>query len=158
MVWTQPSIGKRHVYQHNHVTSLRNLDFYDLSPGSYAPTRPDESRNSKMWIDVLTSNILENRLITSQLCESLTSATETTNNDNGHQGTISTIHRMWIEELKLNIREITQSKANDVNLSSSVKKFPLGHASSKVPEGSLSINFPDNELKLTGSDSIEGGP
>ena len=57
-----------------------------------------------------------------------------------------------------NTREITRTKANDVNLSSSAKKFPLGHASSKVVEGCLLANFQDNELKLTGSDHVEGGP
>ncbi len=56
-----------------------------------------------------------------------------------------------------NTREITQSKANDVNLSSSAKNLPLGHASSKVLEGSLSASFPDNELKSTGSDRVKGG-
>ena len=57
-----------------------------------------------------------------------------------------------------NTCEITQSKANDVNLLLSVKNLPLGHASSKVLEGSLSVNFLDNELKSTGSDHVEGGP
>ena len=56
-----------------------------------------------------------------------------------------------------NTREITQSKSNDVNLFSSAKNFPLGHVSSKVLEGSLSVNFPDNELKLIGSNHVEGG-
>jgi len=39
-------------------------------------------------------NMLESRLITSQLCKLLTSMRETTNNDNGPQGTIITIHGM----------------------------------------------------------------
>jgi len=95
------------------------------------------------------SNMLESRLITSQWCKLLTSMRETTNNDNVPQGTISTIHKMWIEELDSNTREITRSKANDVNLSSSENHLPLGHASSKVLEGSLSVNFQDNELKST---------
>ena len=57
-----------------------------------------------------------------------------------------------------NTCEITQSKANDVSLFSSAKNLPLGHASLKVLEGSLSVNFPDNELKSTGSDRVKGGP
>ena len=57
-----------------------------------------------------------------------------------------------------NTREITQSKANDVSLSLSAKNLPLGHASSKVLEGSLSVDLPDNELKSTGSNCVEGGP
>ena len=57
-----------------------------------------------------------------------------------------------------NTYEITRSKANDVGLSSSVKNLPLGHASSKVLERSLLVNFTDNELKLTESDRVEGGP
>ena len=65
---------------------------------------------------------------------------------------------MRIEELKSNTREVTQSKANDVNLSLSAKNLQLGHASSKVLEGSLSINFPNNELKSMESDRVEGGP
>ena len=102
--------------------------------------------------------MLESHLITSQWCKLLTSARETTNNDNGPQGASKTIHEMRMEELKSNIREITQSKANDVDLSSSAKKFPLGHASSKVLERNLSVKFPDNELKLTGNDHVKGGP
>lgn len=55
-----------------------------------------------------------------------------------------------------NTREIIRSKSNDENLSSSANNFPLGHASSKVLKGSLSANFLDNELKLIGSDRVEG--
>lgn len=102
--------------------------------------------------------MLENRFITSQWCKILTSARETTNNDNGHQGTINTIHGMWIEELKLNTHTITPSKDNDVNFSSSAENLPLGHESSKVLERSISVNFPDNELKSTGSNYVKGGP
>ncbi len=65
---------------------------------------------------------------------------------------------MLIEELKLNTREITRSKANDVNLSSSAKNLPLGHASSKVLEGSLSASFLNNELMSKGRDCVKGGP
>ena len=61
------------------------------------------------------------------------------------------------KELNLNILEITRSKANDENLSSNAKNLPLRHASSKVPEGSLYINFLDNELKSIGSDHSKGG-
>jgi len=57
-----------------------------------------------------------------------------------------------------NTCEITRSKANDVNLSSSAKKLSLGHESSKVLEGSLSTSFLDNKLKSIGSDRVEGGP
>ena len=57
-----------------------------------------------------------------------------------------------------NTREITRSKANDMNLSLSAKNFPLGHASSKVLEGSLLASFLDNELKSIGSDCVEGAP
>lgn len=57
-----------------------------------------------------------------------------------------------------NTQEITRSKANDVSLSSSAKNLPLGHASSKVLEGILLVNFLDNELKSIGNDYIEGGP
>ena len=57
-----------------------------------------------------------------------------------------------------NTHEITQLKADDMNLSSSAKKFPLGHESYKVLEGSLSVNFLDNELKLTRNNHVEGGP
>ena len=57
-----------------------------------------------------------------------------------------------------NTREITQSKANDVSLSSSAKNLPLGHASSKVLEGSLSASFLDIELNLIRSGHVEGGP
>ena len=63
-----------------------------------------------------------------------------------------------MKELKSNTREITRSKTSDVNLLSSVKKLSLGNASSKVLKRSLSINFLDNELKLIGSDRVEGGP
>jgi len=59
--------------------------------------------------------------------------------------------------VKSNTHEVTRSKANYDNLLSSVNNLPLGHASSKVLEGSLSANFPDNELKSTGSDLIKGG-
>ena len=83
---------------------------------------------------------------------------ETTNNENGPQGTIITIHEMRIQELKLNTHENTRSKANDVNLSSSAKNLPLGHGSSKVLEGSLLVNFPDNESMSTESAHVEGGP
>ena len=158
MVWLQPSIWKRHAYHHNHVTPFHNLDLCDLSLGSCAQTLPNLSIDYNMWIYVLTSNMLESRLITSQWCKLLTSTRETTNNENGPQGTIKTIHGMWIEELKSNIREITRSNANDVNLSSSAKNLPLGHASSKVLEGSLLVKFLDNELKSTESDLVEGGP
>ena len=58
----------------------------------------------------------------------------------------------------MNTREITQSKANDVNFSLSAKKFPLGHARSKVLEGNLSVNFSDNELKSTRKNCVKGGP
>lgn len=95
-------------------------------------------------MNVSKSNILESHFITSQWCEPLTGARETTNNDNGSQGTSSTIHRMWIKELMSNTCEITWSKANDVNLSSSVKNLPLGHANSKVLEGTLLASFLDN--------------
>ena len=57
-----------------------------------------------------------------------------------------------------NTCEITRSQANDVSLSSSVKNLPLGHASSKVLEGSLSASFLDDEMKSKGSDRVEGGP
>jgi len=103
-------------------------------------------------------NMLESRLITNQWCKLLTSVRETTNNDNGPQGIINTIYRMWIEELNLNTHEITWSKSNDVNLSLSAKNLQLEHASSKVLEGSLSVNFQDNELKSTGNDLVKGGP
>ena len=63
-----------------------------------------------------------------------------------------------MEELKSNTREITQSKASNVNLSSSVKNLSLGHASSKLLEGSLLTKFLDNELKSTRSDDVKGGP
>ena len=62
------------------------------------------------------------------------------------------------KELNSNTRDFTRSKASDVSLSSSAKNLPLGHASSKVLEGSLSANFPTNELKSIGSDHVEGGP
>ena len=149
---------KKHVYNHEWIITPRNLDFCNLSPGSCTPTQPNQSTNSNMWINVLKSSMLESRLITDQWCEPLTSVRETTNNDNCPQGTISTIHRIWIEELKSSICEITRSKANDVNLSSSAKNFALGHASSKVLEGSLSVNFPDNELKSMESNYVKGGP
>ena len=48
-------------------------------------------------------------------------------------------------------------KANDVDLSSNAKNLPLRHAGSKVLVGSHNTNFLDNELKLTGSDPVEGG-
>ena len=86
---------KNHVYNHEWLITPRSMEFCDRSPGSYAATPPDQSTNSNMWIDVLKSNMLENHLITDQWCELLTSAKETTNNDNGSQGTTSTIHGMW---------------------------------------------------------------
>jgi len=55
-----------------------------------------------------------------------------------------------IMKLKLNTREIIQSKANDEDLSSNANL--LGHASSKVLKGSFEVVFLDNELKSTGSD------
>ena len=82
---------------------------------------------------------------------------ETTNNENGLEGTTSKIHGICIDELKSNTHEITRSKANDVNLLSSAKNLPLRHASSKVLEGSLSINFADNGLMSTESGRVEGG-
>ena len=85
-----------HVYNHEWLITPRNLDFCDQSLGSCAPTPPDQSKNSNMWIDVLKSNMLENHLITGQWCEPLTSARETTHNVNGSQGTTSTIHGIWI--------------------------------------------------------------
>jgi len=63
-----------------------------------------------------------------------------------------------MEELESNTHEITWLKSNDVNLSSSAKNLPLGHAISKVLEGSLSVNLLDNELKSIGSDHVKGGP
>ena len=60
-------------------------------------------------------------------------------------------------ELESNTRGITRSKANDEDLSSSMKNFPLRHAISKVPEGSLYINFLDNELNSTGNDRLKEG-
>ena len=87
---------KNHVYNHEWLITPRNLDFCDRSLGSCAPTPPNQSTNSNMWIDVLKSNMLENHLITGQWCESLTSARETTHNVNGSQGNTSTIHEMWI--------------------------------------------------------------
>ena len=47
-----------------------------------------------------------NDLITSQGCEPLTSARETTNNDNGSQGTSSTIYEVLIDVLMLNTHRI----------------------------------------------------
>ena len=87
---------KNHLYNHEWLITPCNLDFCDRSPGSCAPTPPDQSTNSNMSIDVLNSNMLENHLITGQWCELLTSAIETTHNVNGSQGTTSTIHGMWI--------------------------------------------------------------
>lgn len=61
---------------------------------------PEKSTDPSVWIYMLTSNMLESHLITSHWCKLLTSAIETTNNENGRQGTISIIHGMWIHELK----------------------------------------------------------
>jgi len=54
--------------------------------GSCATSRPDQSMNSNMWMNVLKSNMIENHLIISQWCGPLTGTRETTNNDNGSQG------------------------------------------------------------------------
>lgn len=81
---------------------------------------------------------------------------ETTNNDNGSDGT--TIQSMKvIMKLRLNTRGITQSKANNEDLSSNAMKWPLRHASSKVLKGSSYVIFLDNELKLRGSDWLKEG-
>ena len=87
---------KNHVYNHEWLITPRNLDFCDWSPGSCAPTPPDQSTNSNMWIDVLKLKMLENYLMIGQWCEPLTSVRETTHNVNGSQGTTSTIRGMWI--------------------------------------------------------------
>ena len=52
-------------------------------------------------------------------------------------------------DLALNTRRITQSKANDVDLSLNAKNVPLRHAGSKLPLGSLFVNRPT--LRLEGS-------
>ena len=88
-------------------------------------------------MNVLKSNMLGSCLITGQWYELLTSARETTNNDNVSQDTGSTIHRMWIEELMSNNCEITRSKANDENLWLDEKNLPLRHESFKVLKGSF---------------------
>ena len=61
---------------------------------------------------------------------------ETTNNDNGSQGTIVQSMNV-IMKLKSNAYGIIQLKANDEGLSLDEKTFPLRHASSKVLKGSF---------------------
>ena len=61
-------------------------------------------------------------------------------------------------DLVLNTCKITQSKANDVNLASNAKNLPLRRAGPKVPQRESLDRFLDNEMKLTGSDLVEGGP
>ena len=95
------------------------------------------STSSSMRTCKLMSNMQEHRLITSQWWKLLTDARETTNNDNGPQGTTGTIYGVRINELTSNTRRIIRSEANDVNLSSNATNLPLRHAGSKVPEGSL---------------------
>jgi len=61
---------------------------------------------------------------------------ETTNNDNGSQGTTIQYVNV-IMELKLNTRGVIQSKAKDKDLLLDAKNLPLRHESSKVVKGSF---------------------
>lgn len=79
--------------------------------------------------------MLENHLITSQWCGPITGMRETTNNDNGPQGI--TVQSMNVSmKLRSNTHGITRSKANNEDLSSAAKNWPLRHANSKVLKGS----------------------
>ena len=116
------------------------------------------STSSSMRMCELMSNMQEHRLITSQWWKLLTDARETTNNENGSQGTTGTIYGVRINELTSNTRRITRSEANDVNLSSNATNLPLRHAGSKVPYGvsrstSWIMSWCRQEVTL-----IEGGP
>ena len=84
----------------SHVTNHKNpknhsLDYKRQNPGSCAPSRPEQSTISSMWISELKSNMQEHRLITSQWWKLLTDARGTTINANGHQATTGTIYGMW---------------------------------------------------------------
>jgi len=129
-VWSQPSIKESCMYSQ---TNPRSRNICNLSSGSWNPI--DHSTNFNMRTDVLRSSMIENRLIIGQWWKSLTSMRETTNNGNGSQGTVQYNPLSVKNELKSNTCGTTQSKTNDESLSSSVKNFPLRHASSKVPKG-----------------------
>ena len=132
-VWSQPSINE----SCNDVPQNRNLVHNGLEPGSCAPSVSEQSTSSNMWIYVSKSNMLEHRLITSQWWKLLTDARGATNDDDGPQGTIGTIHGMWMNESMSNTRGIIRSEVNNENLMSNTKNLPLRHAGPKVPEGSL---------------------
>ena len=121
----------------NNSPQNRSLDYNRHNPGSFTPSRPEQSTSSSMRVCELKSNMQEHRLITSQWWKLLTDVRGTTNNDNGPQGTLGTIYDMWISELASNTRRVTWLEANDENLTSNAKNLSLRHAGSKVPEGSL---------------------
>ena len=83
-----------HVNNQNNPQN-RSLDSNRQNPRSCAPSRPEQSTSSSMWISELKSNMQEHRLITSQWWKLLTDARGTTINSNGPQGTTGTIYSMW---------------------------------------------------------------
>lgn len=110
-----------------------------LDPRSWSPSL-DPQYEARHVSECLEVGHGRNNLIIDQWCEPLTSVRETTNNDNGSQGTPSTIYEVWIDNLMSNTHRIIQSKAKDENLSSKVRNLPLRHTGLKVLKVSRSTS------------------
>ena len=140
------------------IHKIHSLDSNRKNPGSCAPSRPEQSTISSMWISELKLNMQEHRLITSQWWKLLTYARGTTNNDNGPQGTIGTIYGMWTVSWRRTLAESSDQRSMMKTLHQMRRSCHWGMQALRYQKGvsrsaSWIMSWSRQEVTL-----IEGGP